>query len=88
MAKEPGQEDLALRVGSVFSPAAPIREKDVFAGRRDQLRMVIDAINQQGQHALIYGERGVGKTALANVVAAFLKSMGQSALIAPHINWA
>ena len=48
--------------------------------------MVIDAINQQGQHALIYGERGVGKTSLANVVSAFLASMGRARLIVPHIN--
>jgi Holliday junction resolvasome RuvABC ATP-dependent DNA helicase subunit len=37
----------------------------------------MDAINQQGQHVLIYGERGVGKTSLANVLSGFLKTMGQ-----------
>ena len=36
------------------------------------VRRVIDAVNQTGQHVLIYGERGVGKTSLANVIDAFL----------------
>src|SRR6266511_2125640 len=80
-----GQE-LALRVGVAFSPAAPIRETDVFTGRTEQLRRVVDAINQQGQHVLIYGERGVGKTSLANVLPGFLRSTGQAEVIAPHIN--
>ena len=75
-----------MQASRVFSPAAPIRERDVFAGRTDQLRMVVDAINQPGQHALIYGERGVGKTSLANVLADFVRSTGQPGLIAPHIN--
>ena len=79
-------EEKAIRLGSVFSPAAPIREKDVFMGRREQVRTVMDAINQRGQHVLIYGERGVGKTSLANVLAGFLAITRQEAVSAPHIN--
>ncbi|MBI2806156.1 MAG: ATP-binding protein [Planctomycetes bacterium] len=80
------KQALALRAGGVFSPAAPIRERDVFAGRTDQLRSVIDAIHQKGQHVLIYGERGVGKTSLANVLEPFLAPKGKTHVIAPHIN--
>lgn len=47
--------------------------------------MVVDAINQRGQHIIIYGERGVGKTSLANVIDSILRPAGQ-AMIAPHIN--
>ncbi len=79
-------EEKAIRLGSVFSPAAPIREKDVFMGRREQVRTVTDAINQRGQHVLIYGERGVGKTSLANVLAGFLAITRQEPVSAPHIN--
>ncbi len=32
----------------------------------------IDAVNQKGQHAIIFGDRGVGKTSLANVLSVFL----------------
>lgn len=83
---ESGKMQLSLQASGVFTPAAPIRERDVFAGRRDQLRMVIDAINQPGQHALIYGERGVGKTSLANVLDDFVALTRQAEILAPHIN--
>jgi Cdc6-like AAA superfamily ATPase len=79
------QEDkdrLAFEVSEVFSPAAPVNEKDLFAGRRDQLRRVIDAVNQRGQHAIIFGERGVGKTSLANVLAGYVRQV----VLAPRVN--
>ena len=74
-------EALDFTASRVFSPAAPIREKDVFAGRRDEIRAAIDAINQAGQHAAIYGERGVGKTSLANVIHEFIVSTGQTKVL-------
>lgn len=54
-------------IGSVFS-AAPVDRKTLFAGRTDQLRDAITAVTQKAKHAVIYGERGVGKTSLANIV--------------------
>lgn len=59
---------LALDVARVFTPAAPVGERDLFAGRQEQLFSVFGAVGQRGQHALIFGERGVGKTSLANVL--------------------
>jgi Cdc6-like AAA superfamily ATPase len=49
----------------IFSPGAPIDEDDLFAGRQPQIDQLIEAVLQRGQHAIIYGERGVGKTSLA-----------------------
>ena len=37
-------------------------------GRIPQMESVIDAILQPGQHAVIFGERGVGKTSLAHII--------------------
>ncbi|MFB9906932.1 AAA family ATPase [Allokutzneria oryzae] len=54
-------------IGRAFSPAAPITDRDLFAGRKAQLRTLASVAVQRGQHALIYGERGVGKTSLARV---------------------
>lgn len=54
-------------IGSVFS-AAPVDRKTLFAGRTDQLRDAITTVTQKAKHAVIYGERGVGKTSLANIV--------------------
>lgn len=76
---------LAFDAGTVFSPAAPIDEWALFAGRTSQLQSVIDAIIQRGQHAIIFGERGVGKTSLANVLSDYLEARGQQ-VIAPRVN--
>jgi Cdc6-like AAA superfamily ATPase len=51
-----------------FSPIQPIQEKDFFFGRINQLERIAEAINEKGQHAILYGERGVGKTSLANIM--------------------
>jgi hypothetical protein len=50
-----------------FTPAAPVDRKEVFAGRSEQLNALREVVWQKGQHAVIYGERGVGKTSLAKV---------------------
>jgi Cdc6-like AAA superfamily ATPase len=61
-------EALAALAAKVFQPRTPITTKELFAGRWNELTTVADAVNQSGLHAVIYGERGVGKTSLANVV--------------------
>lgn len=62
------QEQKLIILRQVFSPISPIQEKDLFFGRLNQLEKIADAINEQGQHAILYGERGVGKTSLANIM--------------------
>ena len=59
------------RVGQAFTPSAPISQLDMLAGRRDQILGVATAAQQRGRHAAIFGERGVGKTSLANVLHEF-----------------
>ncbi|MEK6711164.1 MAG: ATP-binding protein [Nitrospinota bacterium] len=69
-----------------FTPAAPINARNLFAGRKEQVRQVIDAINQVGQHAIVFGERGVGKTSLSNVLKYLLEDQRISyPIFAPHI---
>jgi Holliday junction resolvasome RuvABC ATP-dependent DNA helicase subunit len=79
--EEPDWEALYHRVSTVFTPASPIVERELFSGRIPQVAKVLDAINQRGQHAVLYGERGVGKTSLANVLAAILKSTGSQVTV-------
>lgn len=55
-------------VTSAFSPGAPVLEKDLFAGRSAQIEALEDAVNQRGRHAIVFGERGVGKTSLVNIL--------------------
>jgi Cdc6-like AAA superfamily ATPase len=56
------------KLSSAFSPSQPIKRRDLFFGRMSQLQKVVDAINETGQHAILHGERGVGKTSLANIM--------------------
>jgi Cdc6-like AAA superfamily ATPase len=76
------REILATRV---FTPATPVSEDSLFAGRMKELRRVLDTINQQGRHGVIFGERGVGKTSLASVISSRLRSPGQT-VVAPRVN--
>jgi len=84
MAEDIRWDELALKATQVFNPGAPINLKDLFSGRRAEIRKAIDAINQRGQHAIIFGERGVGKTSLSRVLSQHLS--GYPSVIAPSVN--
>jgi hypothetical protein len=78
-------DQLSFDAGRVFTPTTPIDEQSLFAGRRRQLQKVIDTINQKGQHAVVFGERAVGKTSLSNVLSSFLSSPA-SVVLSPRVN--
>jgi hypothetical protein len=63
-------------VAQAFRPAAPIDRRNLFSGRTDQIAELFSVVGQPGQHAVVYGERGVGKTSLSAVVAELLDSSG------------
>jgi Cdc6-like AAA superfamily ATPase len=73
-----------LALGEVFTPSAPIADQELFAGRNHELFSVIEAMQSAGQHAVIYGERGVGKTSLARV--AMHVATEQSGILAVRVN--
>lgn len=61
-------------VTEVFSPGAPVQERELFAGRIGQLRSLMDTVRQRGRHAVVFGERGVGKTSLANILGLMIRA--------------
>src|SRR5919199_6410340 len=61
-------------VAQAFRPAAPIDRRSLFSGRAEQIGELFSIVAQPGQHAVIYGERGVGKTSLAAVTGEMLSS--------------
>lgn len=63
---------LRLSVGQAFTPAAPVARRELFTGREKQLETLIEVVFERGQHAIVYGERGVGKTSLATILALVL----------------
>ena len=65
---EPQNIEMIQKVASFFSPSAPIDQRSLFAGRIQQLTDVLNAVEQKGQHVILFGERGVGKTSLASVI--------------------
>lgn len=69
------KEQRLQKLNLAFFPSAPIKKTDFFCGRIDQLTRVCDAINEDGQHAILYGERGVGKTSLANIMTESLTNL-------------
>lgn len=76
------------RVAQAFTPGAPVDRLKVFAGRFAQAQDVASAVSQKGRHVGLYGERGVGKTSLANVLAELFDAPDlpslQSALVNCH----
>lgn len=56
----------------VFTPGSPVNSHELFAGRLQQVENVIRTIRAPGQHVALFGERGVGKTSLANVLSEIL----------------
>ena len=58
---------LALR--DALAASQPVIGRENFAGRHDPMGRLINAIEEQRVHVVIYGERGMGKTSLAHVFA-------------------
>jgi Cdc6-like AAA superfamily ATPase len=77
------EQRLAL-LARTFTPAIPVGQSSVFAGRLEQLQQVIDAIAQPGVHVVIFGEPGVGKTSMANILSSRLDSR-KMPVVAPRV---
>ncbi|HZZ34028.1 MAG TPA: ATP-binding protein [Phenylobacterium sp.] len=67
-----------VRLRSSFTPAQPVIDPRMFAGRREILETLIRAVEDQRSHVVIYGERGAGKTSL-------LRMLSRAAMEAKYI---
>lgn len=67
-----------VRLRSSFTPAQPVIDPRMFAGRREILESLIRAVEDQRSHVVIYGDRGAGKTSL-------LRMLSRAALEAKYI---
>lgn len=70
-------ELISGRASTAFQPRTPIGKRDFFAGRWDQIMTIVDSVGQVGLHIVIYGERGVGKTSIANIIKPLLHAFDQ-----------
>jgi Cdc6-like AAA superfamily ATPase len=73
-------------VVQVFTPGSPINHRALFAGRIEQVMQVLNAIREPGRHVVLYGERGVGKTSLANVLGEFLEAIDPNSRQPARVN--
>lgn len=60
------QTRVALR--TVFTPAQPVTDRRLFAGRIKVLSRLIEIIEDRLSHVVIFGERGIGKTSLLHIL--------------------
>lgn len=58
-----------IRLRAAFTPAQPVTDQRLFAGRRGILTTLIRSIEDERLHVILYGERGIGKTSLLHVLA-------------------
>jgi Cdc6-like AAA superfamily ATPase len=72
-------------IQEVFSPGAPIREIELFSGRTEQIDQLIEAVRQNGKHAVVFGDPGVGKTSFANTFGLGISSISPR-IVAIKIN--
>lgn len=56
------------RLRQAYTPAQPVTDPKMFAGRTKIMATLIRAIEDQRLHTIIYGERGIGKTSLLQVL--------------------
>ncbi|MCD2316188.1 ATP-binding protein [Sphingomonas sp. IC-11] len=59
---------IRLQLRQAFTPARPIMNPAMLAGRTDLLRTMIRAIEDQYLHVILFGPRGIGKTSLLHVL--------------------
>ena len=68
----------ALR--EAFTPTQPKQSVRLFAGRRRELKRIVSAIEEWKAHIVVFGERGYGKSSLANIVAEIARQGGITVL--------
>lgn len=62
------------KLNKVIRPSAPISSFEMLFGREKQVNEIESALYADGRHVFIYGDRGVGKTSLAQTVAIKLQT--------------
>lgn len=65
-----------LRMRGAFTPAQPISDIEMFAGRRDELLSMIRAIEDHRFHVVVYGDRGIGKTSMLHIISYLAQKAG------------
>ena len=68
--------EVAKLYRDAFTPTRPKRSYKDFSGRRETIETIIQAVEEEKSHVILLGEKGMGKTSLANVVVECAKEAG------------
>lgn len=71
-----GAGNPSQKLRAAFTPSQPIRSASQLIGRGHLVERALSAIVEDRRHVVILGERGLGKTSLANVVAGLAAASG------------
>jgi archaellum biogenesis ATPase FlaH len=63
------RDDFVKILQTYLSPTSPIQSQEYLYGREAQIRKIEQALYASGRSVFIYGDRGVGKTSLAQTAA-------------------
>lgn len=73
--------DFMKKLHKVLSPTAPVVSEELLFGREKDVHDLELALYSPGRHAFIYGDRGVGKTSLAQTIAYKLQEEAEPILV-------
>ncbi|OWK32471.1 AAA family ATPase [Sphingomonas mucosissima] len=59
---------IRLQLRQAFTPARPIMDPAMLAGRTNLLRTIIRAVEDQFLHVVLFGPRGIGKTSILHAL--------------------
>ena len=83
LAERHGTAGMHFRLRNAYTPSQPVTDRRRFAGRSHILSSLIRAIEDERLHAVVYGERGIGKTSSMHVVA---QAARDARYIAPYVS--
>jgi len=68
------EEEFDSTLYKYLSPSEPVDREELLRGRSRELEKALDTLKTPGKHIFIYGDRGVGKSSLAQTTAYLYQS--------------
>ena len=75
------EEKFVRTLNGCLHPSSPIQKEELLRGRKRQLTQIKKALSSPGRNVFIFGERGVGKTSVAQTAANLHKAAGSEPIL-------
>lgn len=70
-------------IAKIFDSSRPVKSRSELFGRRQEIDALLSAVLDSGQHAIVHGARGSGKTSLVKIFGDFADQKGAIVLYLP-----